>query len=306
MQNRGLGKGLSSLIPSGGKPAGQETVLSVNVSEIQPNPHQPRKQFDDQALKELAESIRSQGVILPLVVRQTGAGYEIIAGERRWRAARIAGLEAVPVMVRQATDSEMLQLALVENVQREDLNAIERALAYRRLIDQFGVTQEDIAAATGRSRASITNTLRLLKLPQEIQDRIGSGALSEGHGRALLQVANEAERHMIWRRIERDGLSVREAEKLVQRTTGHAEPEPEKPKRKKSEAQESLEPFIEEMETALRTTLGTEVEISNMRSGAGTIRIRYYSSEDLERIARLISTFGSVPSASALGLTDPE
>ncbi len=305
MQNRGLGKGLSSLIPGGAKPMGQETVLAVDIAAIQPNPHQPRKQFDEQALQELAESIRSQGVILPLVVRQTGAGYEIIAGERRWRAARIAGLETVPAMVRQATDAEMLQLALVENVQREDLNPIERALAYRRLIDQFGVTQEAIAAATGRSRASITNTLRLLKLPQEIQDRIASGALSEGHGRALLQVANEAERHMIWRRSEKDGLSVREAAQLVQRTTAHTAPGDSKPK-KKAETEDTLEPFIEEMETALRTTLGTEVEISNLRSGAGTIRIRYYSSEDLERIARLISTFGSVPSASALGLTDPE
>lgn len=302
MANRGLGRGLSSLIPGADDlPAGG--AADVPVARIRPNPYQPRRSFDAETLEELAASIRSQGVIQPLVLRVVGDGYEIITGERRWRAAQRAGLTSVPAVVRGAGDTEMLTMALVENVQREDLNPIDRALAYRRLIDELGVSQEALAQAVGRSRTSISNTLRLLRLPPEIQDRIASGHLTEGHGRALLSVANEAERHMIWRRVERDGLSVREAEELVRRATERPrEPDERTPRGPRRPPE--LAPFLEEIENSLRTAMGTEVEISHTRTGAGLIKIRYYSPEDLERISRLMVTLASVPSAAELGLTD--
>lgn len=302
MENRGLGRGLSSLIP-GVDDATAGAATDIPVSRMRPNPHQPRRQFDDETLDELATSIRSQGVIQPIVVRIVGDGYEIITGERRWRAAQRAGLTSVPTVVRTASDADMLTMALVENVQREDLNPIDRALAYRRLIGDLGVSQEAVAQAVGRSRTSVSNTLRLLRLPTEIQDRIASGHLSEGHGRALLSVSNEAERHMIWRRIERDGLSVREAEELVRRATERPrEPEERAPRGPKRPPE--LAPFLEEIEGSLRTAMGSEVEIAHTRTGSGVIKIRYYSPEDLERISRLIVTFASVPTAAELGLTD--
>lgn len=305
MQNRGLGKGLSSLIPGASPSAPPEGASVMSVEEVHPNPHQPRRDFDEASLHELADSIRAQGIIQPLVVRPSTDGYELIAGERRWRAAQIAGLTEVPVVIRHASDSEMLQLALVENIQREDLSAIERALAYRRLVDEFGVTQEELAHATGRSRSSITNTMRLLKLPPEIQERIRSGSLTEGHGRALLQLANEGDRHVVWRRIESHGLSVRDTEKLVQRMTQPRKETTSDAKRKPDSTTESVDPFLEDLETSLRTALGTDIEIVHTRAGTGIIRIRYYSADDLERITRLITTFGSIPSASDLGLSDP-
>lgn len=305
MQNRGLGKGLSSLIPGAAPTVPVEGATILPIEQIRPNPHQPRRDFDEGALNELAESIRAQGIIQPLVVRPTPEGYELIAGERRWRASQLVGLTEVPVVVRPASDSEMLQLALVENIQREDLSPIERAQAYRRLVDEFGVTQEELAHATGRSRSSITNTMRLLKLPPEIQERLRSGSLTEGHGRALLQLTNEAERHIVWRRIESHGLSVRETEKLVQRMTQPRREAAAGEGKRKVAATESIDPFLEELETSLRTALGTDVDIAHTRAGSGTVRIRYYSTDDLERVIRLITTFGSVPSASDLGLTDP-
>lgn len=301
MQMRGLGRGLSSLIP-GGAPA-QEAPTTVAVADIHPNPTQPRQDFDAEALQELAESIAAQGIIQPLVVRPAESGYELIAGERRWRAAQIAGLTEVPVVVRQATDTEMLQLALVENIQREDLSAIERAFAYQRLIDDFGLTQEELAHATGRSRPTIANTLRLLRLPTEVQARIRSGHLTEGHGRALLQLASDAERQLAAMRIESRGLSVREAEKLVQRMSDH-KPAAAPPKPAPERAS-SGDPFLADLENALRTVLGTDVEITPTRAGRGSIRIRYYDADDLERITRMITTFGATPDASVLGLTDP-
>lgn len=297
MQSRGLGKGLSALIPGAGRT--DTPTADIPVDSIRPNPHQPRTSADDDALEELAISIRSQGIVQPIVIRPAGEGYEIIAGERRWRAAKMAGLATVPAVVREATDSEMPVLALVENLQREDLNPVDCARAYRQITEEFGWTQEALSQAVGRSRTAISNTLRLLKLPLEIQQRIQSGHLSEGHGRALLAVPNEEERMLIWQRIERDGLTVREAEDLVRRTTERGEPAK---KTKPARDPDPLRPFLEEIEDSLRQTLGTEVKLKHTRSGGGFIAIRYYDAEDLERLARLMVTFGSVPSSDDLGL----
>lgn len=283
MRSRGLGKGLSSLIP-GGVTYGEATSLpEVPIEKVRPNPKQPRRSFRDDLLHELAQSIRTQGIIQPLVVRPVGDSFELIAGERRWRAARMAGLARVPVVIRDADDAEAIRLALVENVQREDLNPIDRALAYRRLMDEFGTTQEALADALGRSRASIANTVRLLRLPAEIQERIASGELSEGHGRALLAITEEPVLRRITQRIEQAGLSVRETEELVRQASeggaGEGSPKP-----RGSGRAEDLDPFIRDLEDRLRTELGTEVQIRPGRGQAGAIIIRYYGNEDLDRL----------------------
>ncbi|MBD3176050.1 MAG: ParB/RepB/Spo0J family partition protein [Armatimonadia bacterium] len=305
MQNRGLGKGLSSLIPGGATPEGATAIPEVPIDQVRPNPSQPRRSFDEDALNELAQSISAQGIIQPLVVRAVNEEYELIAGERRWRAARVAGMTHVPVVVREADDADMLKMALVENVQREDLNPIDRALAYRALVEDFATTQEALAEALGRSRTSITNTMRLLRLPPEIQDRIASGHLSEGHGRALLSVANEAERHMIWRKIEASGLTVRDAEDLVRKATERGKPEKETT-REQTPSEAPADPFVEDLEDRLRTGLGTDVQIKQSQKGAGTITIRFYDADDLDRLTRLILAMAEVPSGEELGLHEPD
>jgi ParB family chromosome partitioning protein len=279
-------------------------MLEVPIDQVRPNPHQPRRSFAEEALSELAASIRAQGVIQPLVVRQVGDDYELIAGERRWRAARLAGLDRVPVIARAAGEADMLRLALVENTQREELNAVDRASAYRRLIDEFGVSQEDLARSVGCSRTAISNTLRLLRLPPEILARITSGHLSEGHGRALLSVQSESERHTIWRRIERDGLSVRETEELVRRTAERPRTSEPRTSRRAGPPPE-LAPFLTELEDRIRTALGTDAEIAHARTGGGVIRIRYYDAEDLERLVALL-TQASVSTRDPAAPQDPE
>jgi ParB family chromosome partitioning protein len=269
-------------------------MLEVPIDRVRPNPQQPRHTFGDDALNELAASIRAQGVIQPLIVRQVGDDYELIAGERRWRAARVAGLTQVPVVARAAGEADMLRLALVENIQREELNPVDRATAYRRLIDEFGISQEDLARSVGCSRTAISNTLRLLRLPPEILARIASGHLSEGHGRALLSVPNESERHMIWRRIERDGLSVRETEELVRRAGERPRATEPRASRRAGPPPE-LAPFLAELEDRIRTALGTDAEIAHARTGGGVIRIRYYDAEDLERVVALLTRGQSRP-----------
>ena len=287
MRSRGLGKGLSSLIP-GGVAYGQSTSLpEAPIEKVVPNPKQPRRAFRDDLLHELAQSIRTQGIIQPLVVRPVGDHFELIAGERRWRAARMAGLTRVPIVVREADDAEVLKLALVENVQREDLNPIDRARAYQSLIEDFGTTQEALADALGRSRTSITNTLRLLRLPPEIQEQVASGAISEGHGRALLAVTSDPERQRLWRRIVDEGLSVRETEDRVRKLTEGGGGTPGAGADGRREAAVA-DPFITDLEDQLRTSLGTEVRIRPGKDGAGMVTVRYYDNDDLERILELL------------------
>src|SRR5947207_11386507 len=211
-----LGRGLGALIP-GGSPSERKGVMNLGIEEIRPNRSQPRRHFDERQIEELAESIRSKGVLLPLIVRRDSDGYVLVAGERRWRAAQRAGLRELPVMVREVTDNESFEIALIENIQREDLNPIEEAEAYKRLIEEHGLTQDELAARVGKDRSTVTNTLRLLRLPEAIKEAIVAGALSMGHARALLAIADEGDLKKAADKVMAENLSVRAAEALVQR-----------------------------------------------------------------------------------------
>jgi ParB family transcriptional regulator, chromosome partitioning protein len=259
-------------------------VRELSVDQILPSPLQPRRQFDEESITELADSIREHGVVQPLVVRETADGYELVAGERRLRAARVAGLEAVPVLVRDADDCEALQVALVENLQREDINAVDSARAYARLISDFGMTQTDIARAVGKSRTAVANTLRLLNLPFPVRDAVSEGRISEGHARALLGLRGENEMNLVLRRIEGGKLSVRDTEALV-RDLSAKEPDdrpaapPEPPRRR--------DPNVVDVELRLQRAVGTWVEVRPRRIG-GAIVIGYVTDDDLARIADLL------------------
>ena len=274
---RGLGRGLSALIPT---TAG---VDEVDVDLIIPNPHQPRSSMSDESLRELADSIREHGVLQPLLVSdsQTDGVYQLIAGERRLLAARLAGLSRVPVVVKEAASGELLELALVENLQRQDLNPLEEALAYRRLAEEFEMTQEAIATRVGRSRTAVANALRLLALSNEIKASLASAAISEGHARALLGLEDEVARTEAWRRVVKDGLTVRQTEELVRRW-------PLAAVSKRSSPPQQQDPDALALEARIRTSLGTKVELRRRASGRGSLVLHFYSDEELEGLlARL-------------------
>jgi ParB family chromosome partitioning protein len=285
LQKKALGRGLDALFHSNppeeaAAPAG---VIQVPTDRIRPNPYQPRGEMDTERLQELVASIRVHGILQPLVVRSDEDGYELVAGERRFRAAQAAGLSEVPVVVRDCTNREMLELALIENLQREDINPIDAAIAFRRLVDEFGLTQEDIAAQVGRSRPAVANTLRLLNLPSSIQQRVASGELSEGHARALLGLESAPEaQEALAAKILAEHLSVRDTERLVRSITERHRPSetPDKtPKR---------DPHITRIEEHLQRYFGTRVSIA--RSGEkGSIRIDFYDQEQFERILELLT-----------------
>lgn len=275
----GLGKGLEALIPAG---TAQPGLRRVSTDAIVPNPRQPRSVFDPVALQELADSIREMGLIQPLIVQQVpgsqdapgGPRYQLITGERRWRASRLAGLRHVDVIVKEATPQEMLELALVENIQRADLNPLEEAGAYQQLSDDFGLTQERIAERVGRSRASVANAMRLLRLPEEIKDALVTGRVTEGHARALLMLSDEDEQLLALHTVVRRHLSVRQAEELVRRlqVTGSD-----------TSRQRTRSPETEALETEFRESLGTKVELYRSRRG-GRLVIHFYSEEDLQAV----------------------
>ena len=270
-----LGRGLSALIPDA-PPApaiSAERALEVDIDLLRPNKFQPRSQMDDARIDELSRSIRSNGVIQPIVVRKAETGYEIVAGERRWRASQRAGLLKVPVVVRDTPDDKLLAAALIENIQREDLNPMEEAVAYRRLADEFGLTQEQIAESVGKDRSSIANYVRLLKLPAAIRDQIGSAVLSMGHARALLSLPDEAVQVRIAREVVGKRLSVRETEALVKRTI---EPPPARPEPAK-------DVHTRAAEERLRFALGTRVRIVRKRKG-GRVEIDFGDENELHRI----------------------
>ena len=278
MAKRGLGRGLSALIPDIETISGQQ-VRELPTDEILPNPFQPRKRFDKLKLAELAESIKQHGIVQPLVVRQKDNDYELVVGQRRLEAARILGLERVPVIVNALEDIEMVQVALIENLQREDLDAIEEAGAYSRLIDEFGMTQEELAKVLGRSRPTITNTIRLLNLSPNVQENVSRGTISMGHARALLALEEAQTQVAACRQVVEKGLSVRQTEELV-RGAGRKKPSS---RRKKTQA----DPWLQELETNLKHALTTGVRIRPGRRG-GKIEIEYYSPEDLERLAAVL------------------
>ena len=276
VQKHGLGKGLGALIP--GADLTRPSVQELPLANLELNPFQPRKHFNEAALEELASTIREHGILTPVVVRRVADGFQIIAGERRIRAARLAGLTHVPTIVRDASDSQVLQIALVENLQREDLNPLEAAEAYQKLVGEFGLTQEELAGRLGRDRSSVANSLRLLRLPKRIREDVAEGTLSEGHARALLGLEKTADQLKARDEVVRRGLNVRATEALVRRLR-----RPDT----KSAGGASQDPNLSALEDQLRTTLGTKVRIVADGMG-GTLQITYFSGDDLARIADLI------------------
>jgi len=284
LQKKGLGRGLSALIPSAGEPrvetSNERLNLQVEVANITPSPFQPRRRFDEAKIEELASSIRNQGIIQPLVVRRKGDGYELIAGERRWRAAMKAGLAEVPIVVREASDHEALQLALVENLQREDLNPIEEANGYKRLQEEFQWSQEEMADKVGKSRPAIANAIRLLSLPTEVQQEVSSGNLPAGQARALLGLHAESLILSACREVLAKGLSTRDTEKLVRHLVSG---------RKRRRQNPLIDPDLRSLVEELQRSLGTRVRLlPKARSTRGKIEIEYYSLPDLDRIIQTI------------------
>lgn len=275
----GLGKGLDTLIPNNMEVKKETKVKSDSVlklSQIEPNRKQPRKNFDEDALEELADSIKEFGIIQPIVVQKRDNYYEIIAGERRWRAAKIAGIKEVPVVIKDFSDKEIMEIALIENIQREDLNPIEEAMAYKNLIDEYNLKQDEVAQRVSKSRASITNSMRLLKLCEEVQRMLVEDMISSGHARALLGVENSELQIEIAQRIFDERLSVRETESLVKSITN--------PKKKKEKKHIQNEFVYKDIEEKLKSKMGSKVKLNYRANGKGKIEIEYYSDLELERI----------------------
>lgn len=265
----GLGRGLEALIPAGEETTG---ILEVPVEDIRPNPHQPRMAIRDDELVELALSIQNHGVLQPLIVVREGDGYQLVAGERRWRAAKLAGLTTVPVVVKDLAPQQMLELALVENLQRKDLNPLEEAAAYRQLIEEFGLTHEEVARRVGKSRVAVTNTLRLLKATDAVKEALLNGRIGEGHARALLALEDPEAQVAALRMVMRQGLTVRQTEELVGRIL---QARPQRP------TVRSAAPEVQALEDRFRQALGTRVHVRPGKKG-GRIIIYYYSEEELE------------------------
>jgi ParB family chromosome partitioning protein len=277
---RALGRGLDALIPPAESRAG---ATEIPIAQVSPNPHQPRQTITEESLAELAASIREHGVIQPLIVTQVGDEYQLIAGERRWRAAQLAGLTIVPAIVKETTPQQMLELALVENVQRADLNPLEEASAYRQLMDEFGLTQEEVAERVGKSRTAVANTVRLLRLPDDVKEALATGRISEGHARALLSLPTARLQRQALAIIEKRGLNVRQTEDLVRRMQEEAE--------SLADAKEVHEPPLlpqdRDAVEKFQARLGTKVNLVRGRKG-GRLVIHFYSEEELQAIYEAI------------------
>jgi len=284
----GLGKGLGALIPAG-VPEGIGGLEEIQVSAIRPNPYQPREHFDEEELASLAESIREVGILQPVLVRETGDGYELIAGERRWRAARRVGLQNIPALVRDTDDASALEHALVENVHRSDLNVLEEAAAYQQLIEDFGLTHEEVSIRVGRSRTSVTNTLRLLQLPPSVQRMVRDRSLTMGHARALLGSPDRALQEQLAKRIVVEGLSVRAVEEALRAQSGDAASNgEERPKATNNATKPLRPPGLLELESLLGDHLDTRVRVE-MGAKRGKVAIEFSTLEDLERIYRVMT-----------------
>ena len=279
MNRKALGRGLGALLSSDSTIDLGAEPSEVELDTIVPGPMQPRTHFDEASLENLAESIRSHGIVQPLVVRRRGDGYELIAGERRWRAAKLAGMSRVPIVVKEVPDESLLEIALIENIQRENLNPIEEAQAYKKLIETVGLTQEALASRVGRDRSYITNYLRLLKLTDDVQQLVKEGRLSTGHARAILALDHQDLQRRIARQIIDGGLSVRATEQLVQKASE------EKPPRRPPPP---IDPNIKAAETKLRRALGTQVKILQAADGKGKLEISFFNTQDLDRIYNLL------------------
>ena len=284
---KGLGKGLDSMIPEKKtkaemKEAQDKSLAEIKISEIDPNMGQPRKKFDEDELLELAESIKIHGVIQPIILTKRGKRYEIIAGERRWRASKLAGLVKIPAVIREYTDKEIMEVSLIENIQRQDLNPIEEATAFKNLIDEYKMKQDDLAERVSKSRSAITNALRLLKLDDKVKAMLAEGLISTGHARALLAVEDKNKQQILATKIFDEKLSVRETEKLVKQIPENKEP--------KKEERPSEKLIYKKLEDSLKGIIGSKVSIKGRSNGKGKIEIDYYSIEELDRITELLST----------------
>jgi ParB family chromosome partitioning protein len=287
---KGLGKGLDTLIPSNvldsadnkqktGKAQTPDSVVDIN--KVEPNRDQPRKNFDEDALEELADSIRQVGLIQPIVVQDRKGYYEIIAGERRWRACKKAGLKEIPVIIRNFTEQEIVEISIIENIQREDLNPIEEAMAYKRLLEEFNLKQDEVAEKVSKNRTTITNSLRLLKLTDDVQQMIVDGKLLTGHARAIISIEDPAKQLEIAEKIFDEKMSVREVEKYIKSL--------DKPAKSKKKVNESLQVVYDNIEEQLKLMLGTKVSIlSKSTEGSGKLEIEFYNHDDLERIVEII------------------
>ena len=300
MAARGLGKGLDALIPESlgsvsSKKAEPKTRQEkteklegetiVNITKVEPNREQPRKNFDEDALEELAESIKQFGLLQPILVQDRKSYYEIIAGERRWRAAKKAGLKEVPVIIKNLTDQEIVEISLIENIQREDLNPIEEAQAYKRLLTEFNLKQDEVADRVSKSRTAVTNSMRLLKLCDEVQQMIINGMISTGHARALIGIEDPEEQYNTAQKIFDEKLSVRDVEKLVKNI---GKPSTTK-LRKPNETDKSLEIIYQDIEDRLKEKLSTKVSISGKGNGAGKIEIEFYNHDDLDKLVDMLT-----------------
>lgn len=293
VRGKGLGRGLDSLIPNtvginesknneGGKDEKKEqektSEVLVKITMVEPNREQPRKNFDEDSLLELAESIKQFGLLQPILVQDRKSYYEIIAGERRWRAAKMAGLKEVPVIIKNLTDQEIVEISLIENIQREDLNPIEEALAYKRLLTEFHLKQDEVAERVSKSRTAVTNSMRLLKLCEEVQQMIIDDMISTGHARALISIEDAEQQYTIAQKIFDEKLSVRDVEKLVKNLNTP-------PKQKKTiQTDKALQIIYQDVEEKLKQALGTKVLISSKGEGSGKLEIEFYSHDDLEKI----------------------
>lgn len=298
MAARGLGKGLDALIPSSmgseiskgtstkakqEKAEKKEGETIVNITKVEPNREQPRKNFDEDALEELAESIKQFGLLQPILVQDRKTYYEIIAGERRWRLAKKAGLKEVPVIIKHLTEQEIVEISLIENIQREDLNPIEEALAYKKLLTEFNLKQDEVADRVSKSRTAVTNSMRLLKLCDEVRQMIINDMISTGHARALISIEDPEQQYTVAQKIFDEKLSVRDVEKLVKDLN-----KPAKVK-KAAETDKSLEVIYQDIEEKLKQKLSTKVSVSSKGNGAGKIEIEFYSHDDLDKLVDLLS-----------------
>ena len=293
MAKKGLGKGLDALIPNvvkndtaeentkaareKSKNETDDSRTMVSINKVEPNRKQPRRKFDEDALQELSDSIKIHGLISPILVQDRGDHYEIIAGERRWRASKLAGLKEVPVIIGNYSEKEILEISLIENMQRKDLNPIEEAQGFKRLVDEYDLTQDEIAETLSKSRSAITNSIRLLKLSDKVQEMLVEDLISAGHGRALLAIEDPEKQEEVAQRIVDERLNVRDVEKLVNSLKKPAKPRPV--------TDEALKVFYHDMEENLKMAVGTKVSISGKGNGAGTVTIEFYNNEDLDRIA---------------------
>lgn len=285
----GLGKGLDSLITDkvGSRMQVTETEkqeVFVNISKVEPNREQPRRNFDEDALQELAESIKQFGILQPLLVQDRKEYYEIIAGERRWRAAKIAGLKEVPIIIKELSDQEIVEISLIENIQREDLNPIEEAMAYKRLLNEFHLKQDEVAERVSKSRTAVTNSMRLLKLNEKVQQMVIDEMITTGHARALLGIAEEEQQYTIAQKIFDEKLSVRETEKLIKKLQN------QKGEITKKQENSSISIIYQDLEQKLKNIMGTKVSIHTKDHKKGKIEIEYYNKEELDRIVEMFAS----------------